>query len=208
MHTNKQQSLQKAIDLARLALYGASIENRLQALGVTYTKVAESFRFYAFGRMVLLNQQLELSVESSSKLKLPDELQVVIYHCLQKEIVVTKSDQMLAFVDMAAGTFYVGPYKQRTIDILVNRVADDISMLQNALQLFECTAASKGDVSVFIKLIGNLSMQLTDWLSVTEFPADATIVYSAAIKKILPTEDVVVFTSLLVFDLIAAFNQG
>ena len=204
---NKEQSMQKSLELAKESLQEVSIESRLQQLGASYKVTEIGINFSAFGRMLTIDQNLNISLIPGSLKKLPDSLKVVILHCLKENFVCSRTDEFIAFREFSGGLFYEKPYKNRTIDILAQTFQNDTVALNEALKQIECSQLDQGDLSVKFILFGHLEMILTYWKGDEEFQPEATLVYSKNMKYKLSAEDVVVFSHIVIIDIISCLRQ-
>ena len=154
--------------------------------------VDNKIRFRALG----MDLQLELvpiklfQLPESRPLKISD--QILIFHYLGCDFPVTSTGQFIPFRELPGGQFYEGPFRARSVELLVQKIQNDLPRLKQNLQRFGGEFLNRGDFGLRFPVIGNLEIQLIYYTGDSEFPPEANLLFDQCIQRVYCTEDVAV----------------
>lgn len=139
---------------------------------------------------------------SSLKTKSKNFISVLILHYLIGVKDIPLSGKKISFKDLPGGDFYFPAFRQNCLLPLIRAFSDRPQDLLDKTKHLEAMAVPLGDSAVEVKTFERFPITAVVWGKDSEFSGEANILYDAATKEFLPTEDVVMATSLTVTKLV------
>lgn len=157
----------------------------------------------ADGRILFraLGMDLMLELAPLTLRQLPDQQplkisdQILIFHYLGCEFPVTPTGQFIPFRELPGGRFYEGPFRARSVGLLVQKIQNDLRQLEKNLEYFGGVPENRGDFCRRFPVIGNLETKLIYYTGDAEFAPEANLLFDQCIQRVFPTEDVAVLAN-------------
>lgn len=150
--------------------------------------------------LLLTLPELEL-IDSSSAQPAKSVDRLLLLHLLLSEVNWRQNDEWISFRDLAGGLFYWQPFHHRSLLPMVRAFGNDWQQLQKCLNRFDWQPLAIGDLGARIQVVGLLQIGLVYRGGDEEFSPTADLLFPAAIRHALPTEDVAVLASRICHEL-------
>ncbi|MDW7674741.1 MAG: DUF3786 domain-containing protein [Bacillota bacterium] len=196
---NSKFNLEYTLELAQKDLLEKKIPLICKNTGVTFSQQEQCFKLPYLNHKV----RIYLSGEINSDKELNIHEKITILHYLNnggagKAI---NSDNLISFKELPGGAIYIVPFTNRAIKPLIKMFGNSPEKLITVAQKWEGGQATFGDYSIFIPVFPKVTITYVIWAGDEEFPPNATILFNQSIVNYLPTEDVAVIASQLVYQM-------
>ncbi len=138
----------------------------------------------------------------SLKVKSKNFISVLILHYLIGLKDIPLAGEKISFKNLPGGDFYFPAFRQSCLMPLIRNFSDKPQALLASRKYLEAEVVSLGECALEVKAFKRFPITVVVWGKDAEFSAEANILYDATAKEFLPTEDVVVASSLTVCKLI------
>lgn len=125
----------------------------------------------------------------------PVVTRILLLHYLYQAEGLPPSGRYVSFRELPGGDIYIGPYTQRVIRPLVHLFGNRPQDLVIAAGELGGRPEKLGDAAVTIPALPWVPVTYVLWAGDDELPANGNVLYDETISFHLPTEDVVVLTS-------------
>ncbi len=198
---SKAEALALAIQRATAVLSGVDLAARLARLGMP-GPVAGNVAFRLFGQDAVLSlADLQVLRPSPAAPVRPAD-RLLVLHYLMYEGTVDLADRLVPFREFSGGTFYLEPFRARTVAPLVARFGNDIETLRQRLSRFDSVPVPLGDLGARIHAFGPLAVTLVYRAGDEEFAAAAEVLFNPAVRSVFAAEDATVLASRLCLGLL------
>ncbi len=150
--------------------------------------------------LLLTLPELEL-IDASSLQPAKSVDHLLLLHLLLSEVNWRRNDEWISFRDLAGGLFYWQPFRHRSLLPLVHAIGNNRQRLQDRLNRFDWQPLAIGDLGARIQVVGLLQIGLVYRAGDEEFSPTADLLFPAAIRHALPTEDVTVLAGRICHEL-------
>ncbi|MHC4887290.1 MAG: DUF3786 domain-containing protein [Planctomycetota bacterium] len=200
--SNKKKALNDACTMAIEALQGVDLAARCQALHLPEPSVDGCLRFDYLGKPVEINPADDWSavILPSGKALHPAE-RLLALHYLQNESAPNPSEEWVTYRQFPGGQFYWHPFRNRTVEPLVDAIGDDVEGLQARLSRFRWEPVSGGDLGAEIHILGKVTIRLIYHVGDEEFPAEASVLFNQTLHHLFNAEDAAALASRVCFGL-------
>ena len=135
----------------------------------------------------------------------PIQEQVLILHYLlgsrhQNFIV---SPRWASYREIPGASFYYSAFVKRAVNPLKNTFGENIAGFKQAAERLNGKPVAPGDAAFEFRPFPGVPLQLVLWEGDEEFPAEANILFDAAVGSILSPEDIAWLAGMLVYRLAA-----
>ena len=113
----------------------------------------------------------------------------------------------ITFRQVTEGSFYYSAFSKRALDPLTQTFGGEPQGLLDCGSKLGAVASELGDASITLKPLPRVPVTLVIWGGDDELPPQANILFDESIVSYLPTEDIVVLSSMIVYRLIK-MKQG
>jgi hypothetical protein len=134
--------------------------------------------------------------------QVPLQEQVLILHYLQG-CRPRLEDRWVAYRELPGAGFYFGAFVKRAVDPLKKVFGQNIAALKKAAARLGADPMETGSAGYQLNLLPYAPIQLIVWEGDEEFPAEANILFDAAVGDYLSPEDAAWLASLAVYRLMA-----
>jgi hypothetical protein len=197
---SKIDGINEALRLASEKLAAVDLRSRAESLGLGLLPDG-SIKIRMFGAdMTLDPASLALRTDAGAGAKPADHLLALHYLCC--ETPVRETGELVSFRDLPGGQFYYGPFRSRTVDLLVKSFGNDTERLRKNLARYDCEPLSMGDPGVKIHAIGVLRAALIYNPGDDEFPSGAEFLFNACVKRLFSAEDAAVLAGRICLGLL------
>jgi hypothetical protein len=135
----------------------------------------------------------------------PIQEQVLILHYLlgsrRQNIIV--SPRWASYREIPGASFYYSAFVKRAVNTLKNTFGENIAGFKKAAERLNGKPVAPGDAAFEFTPFPGVPLQLVLWEGDEEFPAEANILFDAAIGSILSPEDIAWLAGMLVYRLAA-----
>ncbi len=128
----------------------------------------------------------------------PPFFSVLILHYLADLSSATPSGEWISFRELEGGDFYFPAFAARTIQRMKGTFAGREKELSAVAAKLGGEPVQFGDAAAKFRMLPNVVMALVLHEACEDFPNEANVLFDAACREILPTEDLAVAASLLV----------
>ena len=111
--------------------------------------------------------------------------------------------EWITFKELPGGQIYIEPYQKRTIKPLLKYFGQRIEKFMELASSLGGEKASFGDASIIMRPLPRVPLGFIFWEGDEEFPPRANIIYDAAAKNYLPTEDYALLPGLIIWEMAA-----
>jgi hypothetical protein len=196
----KDTAYQTAVDRAIASLEQVDLAARCPALGLP-EPTDGTVHTRVFGMDVVLDcETFALCKADGQPVKTADL--ILFLHYLMCERTVAASEDLIAFREFPGGQFYLPSFKARTTDVLLGRFGNDLESLRKNLSRFDWESTTRGDLGARIHAYGNIHVTLLYHVGDDELPAEASLLFDAASKRVLAAEDAAVLASRICIGLL------
>jgi hypothetical protein len=134
--------------------------------------------------------------------QVPLQEQVLILHYLQG-CRPRLADRWVAYRELPGAGFYFGAFVKRAVDPLKKVFGHNVAALQKAAARLGAVPIETGSAGFQLNLLPYAPVQMILWEGDEEFPAEANILFDAAVGDYLSPEDAAWLASLAVYRLMA-----
>ncbi|MBU8901741.1 MAG: DUF3786 domain-containing protein [Victivallales bacterium] len=194
MLSNKQQAVEKAVNIAINKLKNINIKERCKLHGLEIS-TDNKIDMRLFGK----NISLDIN-DFSTDAKASDIL--LVLHYLLCDIPVKKTGELISFREFTGGQFYYEPFLSKTVKPLINKYANDIESIKKCMGKFDYEEVKLGDFGAKIQSFGPFEITLIYHLGDDEFPVDAEVLFDSSFKRIFVAEDASVIASRICIGLL------
>lgn len=195
--TAREKGYDTALRAVRDELQGADIRTRCSVLGIDYEEQENMLVFTAFGEAVALDTgTLELFLQESA-VPADVRVQILVLRYLACDFSLKISGKLISYRELPGGSFYMGPFRGRTVVPLVKRIGNDVQELRRRMERFSWRDIGTGDFGAALHLLGALEMVLIYRAGDEEFPPDADILFDESVKRVYSAEDIAVMSALM-----------
>ena len=199
---SKQLAMAQATERAVAALADVDWPDRLLRLGLPAPTGDGTVSFRLFNEEVQLSlTDLQLRV-SAGGVPVRAADRILVLHYLQHSGCVAAANRLVAFSEFPAGSFYLGPFRSRTVDPLLARFGNDLETLRARLTRLAAVAVPLGDVGARIRAFGPLCVTLVYRRGDDEFAPTADLLFDACFLGVFGTEDATVLASRICLGLL------
>ena len=138
----------------------------------------------------------------------PEILKILWLHYLTAGGIKKMSGELVAYRDTAPALFYEPNFIKRAVRPLVKCFGSMPEKLIETGLALGGQAAALGDASVTINALPYLPLTFIIWKGDDEFPPDGNILFDKTAKTWFGSEDLAVFASFAVYELINIFKKG
>lgn len=134
--------------------------------------------------------------------QIPLQEQVLILHYLlgcRPEL----ADRWVAYRELPGAGFYFGAFVKRAVDPLKKVFGNNIETLRQAAAKLGAKPIDTGSVGFQLDILPYAPVQMILWEGDDEFPAEANILFDAAVGQYLSPEDAAWLASLAVYRLMS-----
>ncbi len=203
---SRYEGYDTAINLAVEKLRKTDLNTRCSSLGLPAPQ-NHILPLRAFGtHMILHLDDFSITIADTGKpAKVSDVILIFHYLLCNGAPALTGTgtvDDLISFRQMDSGMFYWEAFLSRSVRPLVDRVANNLELLEKNLDRFDWERVPMGDVGARIHAIGNVFVTLVYHQGDDEFPPAAELLFDSNIKRIYPTEDVAVLAGRICLGLL------
>ncbi len=134
--------------------------------------------------------------------QVPLQEQVLLLHYLQG-CKPRLEGRWVAYREIPGAAFYFGAFVKRAVDPLKKVFGQNVAALQQAAAKLNAVPIETGSAGFRIDVLPYAPVQIIVWEGDEEFPAEANILFDAAVGDYLSPEDVAWLASLSVYRLMA-----
>jgi len=193
MLSNKQQAVEKAVNIAIKKLKSVDIKKRCELHGLKIS--GDKLKMRLFGKDV------SLDINDFSTDAKPADILLVL-HYLLCDIPVKETGELISFREFPGGQFYYEPFLSKTIKPLINMYGNDIESIKRCMAKFDYEEVNLGDFGAKIQSFGPFEITLIYRLGDDEFPVDAEVLFDSSFKRIFVAEDASVIASRICIGLL------
>jgi len=159
---------------------------------------AHSVRFLADEYAVDVAQKSVLSLSCNTPPK--TFLAILILHYLKESLVGLPpvSGKWMAFRELVGGEGYYTAFKKRVLDRLTRKYGGDPDALVGLTKRFKAKTSDLADISIVLETFEGVPVLLEMWKADDEFGASSDLLFDKSIVGILPTEDIVVLSEIVI----------
>ncbi len=197
---SRESGYEAAINLSIEKLRNVDWNTRCTALNLPLPNNTE-IRFNAFGKEMELHlDDFQLLLTQSLTPAHVSE-RILVLHYLMCDAPIQQTGELISFRQLDGGMFYWEAFLSRSVRPLVQRIGNNISLLQENLKRFDFIPVPRGDVGACIHVFGKVYVTLIYLAGDDEFPPEAQLLFDSSIKDIFSTEDVAVLAGQMCFSL-------
>lgn len=193
----REKGYETALKAARDELQGIDIRTRCGDLGVRYSDNSNTLHFTAFGEELSLDTGTYFIYKKGTPVPADVRVQILVLRYLRCGIHREPAGKLISFRDIPGGSFYLGPFRGRSIIPLMKMIGNDVEELRRRMDRFSWRNTGTGDLGAAIRIIGSLEMVLIYRAGVEEFPPDADILFDESVKRVYGAEDIAVMAGLV-----------
>ncbi len=197
---SRQDGHAKALELARERLASRDVNAACQRLGLPAPQNGCCAVRFLGNDLLLTLPELEL-LDASSLQPAKHVDRLLLLHLLLSEVNWRQNDEWISFRDLAGGLFYWQPFRHRSLLPLVRAIGNDLQRLQECLDRFDWQPLAIGDLGARIQVVGLLQIGLVYRAGDEEFSPTADLLFPAAIRHALATEDAAVLAGRICHEL-------
>ncbi len=134
--------------------------------------------------------------------QIPLQEQVLILHYLQG-CRPRLADRWVAYRELPGAGFYFGAFVKRAVEPLKKVFGQNVAALRQAAAKLGAIPIETGSVGFQLDILPYAPVQMIVWEGDDEFPAEANILFDAAVGQYLSPEDAAWLASLAVYRLMA-----
>jgi hypothetical protein len=134
---------------------------------------------------------------------IPIQEQVLILHYLLGKETADVPHRWVSYREIPGASFYYGAFVKRAVDPLKKVFGQNISGFKKAAEILSGKIVEPGDAAFEFRFFPRVPLRLILWEGDAEFPAEANILFDAAIEKILSPEDIAWMAGMMVYRLMA-----
>ncbi len=190
----------KALELAIERLASRDLDAACRRLGLPAPQNGRCAVRFLGNNLLLTLPELELIDSSSAQPAKPAD-RLLLLHLLLSEVTWRQNEGWISFRDLSGGLFYWQPFCHRSLLPLVRAIGNDRQRLQERLNRFDWQPLEIGDLGARIQVVGLLQIGLVYRAGDEEFSPTVDLLFPAAIRHALPTEDVTVLAGRLCHEL-------
>ena len=157
------------------------------------------------GYMVRKSLAVGFREGSAAEISLPEK--VLICHYLLNASGESLTGQLIAFRDIPDGRFYDDAFRRRARNPFLAAFGSDLELFRKCAAVLGGAPTDAGDAAMIFHALPKIPIQVILWAGDEEFPPDATILFDAGISGLLPAEDVVVLSSMLIYRLMGIARE-
>jgi hypothetical protein len=187
--TNRERAWDEAARIAADTLAHVDCAARCAVLGLPAPGKNGGITMMLFGRPVIVSPPDFTAYDRETGLPARPVDRVLALHYLLNETPVRETGELISFRDLPGGAFYLGPFLSRTVAPLVKSVGSDLGALRARLGRFTWSELTLGDLGARIHAVGALNVTLVYRAGDDEFAPSAEVLFDAAVKRALSTED-------------------
>ncbi len=156
-----------------------------------------SVRLLADEYSVNLNNRSVFSL--SCNVPAHDHIAILILHYLKNRIegLPELTQEWLSFQELDGGKGYYPAFKKRVLEPVVRKYGQSPQSLSTLIERFSAKTVPLADFGIVLEALPEVPILITLWKSDEEFPAEANVLFDAGIKKVFPTEDIVVLAEFV-----------
>lgn len=143
-------------------------------------------------------------VVASDGSSLPLPAQLLLLHYLITADGTPLADRWSSFRDLPDGRFYDGAFRKRACLPLARAFGERPDLFVAAGERLDGTRLTYGDVSFMFRVLPRVRVAVILHTQDDEFPADANLLFDAALRHYLPIEDVAVLGGMVAVALLRA----
>ena len=136
-----------------------------------------------------------------------EPLRILWLHYLTANGTQNLSGNLIAYRDVAPALFYEPNFHKRAVKPLISCFGKNPEKLIETGEFLGGKKADLGDASVTINVLPYLPLTFVIWAGSEEFPPDGNILFDKTVKSWFSSEDVVVFASMAVYEMIGTFKK-
>lgn len=132
---------------------------------------------------------------------------ILLLHYLLRADGTPLADRWIAFRNLPGGLGYDAAFRGRATLRLIRAFGEDGDAFAAAARTLGGEPLTFGDLSFLFRLLPRVWLAVVLYLADDEFPANANVLFDAAVSHYLPTEDLAVLGGILAGRLIRAARQ-
>jgi len=136
---------------------------------------------------------------NSEPVPLPEK--ILILHYLLRARGESYQQNLITFRQVEEGSFYYSAFVRRALDPLAQTFGNEPQALVDCGSQLGAVPAALGDASITLKPLPRIPVTFVIWGGDDELPPQANILFDESIVSYLPTEDIAVLSSLIVYRL-------
>jgi hypothetical protein len=193
---------QQARDLAAATLAAEDIQDIAQRSGFN-TEGTASLRIPFLGRTYGITcPRFEFEDRDNPGAQIPLQEQVLILHYLQG-CRPRLAGRWVAYREIPGAGFYFGAFVKRAVNPLKKVFGQNVAAFQQAAAKLDAAPIETGSAGFRLDVLPYAPLQMIVWEGDDEFPAEANILFDAAVGEYLSPEDAAWLASLAVYRLMA-----
>ena len=132
-----------------------------------------------------------------------DYTSILLLHYLKQKLTGLPSitDEWVSFKQLEGGEGYYPTFKKRVINPIINKYGSDPEALLELAGRFKARMVKIADISVVLDVFDRVPVLITLWRGDEEFGPEANMLFDRSIKDIFCTEDIVVLSGLLAYNI-------
>lgn len=134
---------------------------------------------------------------------IPIQEQVLILHYMLGRETSESLSRWVSYREIPGASFYYSAFIKRAVDPLKKVFGQNISGFKKAAGILNGKIVEPGDAAFEFQVFPRVPLRLIIWEGDAEFPAEANILFDAAIEKILSPEDIAWMAGMVVYRLMA-----
>ena len=144
----------------------------------------------------------DITISTIDGSEIPIRERILILHYLISAKGTPQTGQAVTFKELFEGPNYFRTFTQRTIKHLIADFSERPEKLLESAKSYGGKKAGYGDASVTIPAFSRVPVTLVVWRGDDEFPADGSVLYDSSVSDYLPTEDIIVLTETIIWNLV------
>ncbi|MGE4298893.1 MAG: DUF3786 domain-containing protein [Desulfovibrionaceae bacterium] len=194
--SNRDLALERAIALAVEKLAGVDFAVRCPALGLAAPDAQGVIRLRVLGQDMGCGTH-GFTLAQPDGAPVAPTLHGLVLHYLLCEEPLSRDGEPVSYRAFPGGQFYLGPFRQRTVEPLARLAGNDVEKLKDALHGLDWEPAAPGDFAARVHVIGHIHCTLVHHVGDDEFPANADLLFSPAALHACGADDAAMWGTLL-----------
>jgi hypothetical protein len=193
---------QQARDLAASELAAENLDTIAQRSGFDTDGPAQLRVPFMDRTYTVTYPEFEFNDRDNPGTQVPLQEQVLLLHYLQG-CRPRREGRWVAYRELPGAGFYFGAFVKRAVDPLKKVFGQNVAALSKAAARLGAVPIETGSAGFQINLLPYAPIQMIVWEGDDEFPAEANILFDAAVGDYLSPEDAAWLASLAVYRLMA-----
>jgi hypothetical protein len=162
---------------------------------------AISIPFMNQDHLIHFEPEIDVILQANGE-PVPIPEKILILHYLLTARGESLQKNLITFRQVPEGPFYYSAFIKRALDPLAQTFGGEPQLLLDCGSQFEAMPDELGDASITLKPLPHVPVTLVIWGGDDELPPQANILFDESIVSYLPTEDIAVLCSMIVYRLI------